>query len=106
MNNFTGLNEKNLIEIQKILMNILKTKKEYSVFVFGSRSKNTYKPYSDLDLWLHSEPAMTSKELSVLRESFEESNIPIQVDLVTPENCLPEYKNQILSEKKLWFKGA
>lgn len=103
MNNFTGLNEKVLAEIQKLLMEVLESKSRYTVFVFGSRSKNTYKQYSDLDLWIESEPALSSKEISDLYQSFEESDLAINVDVVTPESCLPAYKNQIQSEKKLWF---
>lgn len=103
MNSFTGLSEKSLTEVQNLLIKVLESKTFYSVFVFGSRSKNTFRQYSDLDLWIESQPALSSKEISALYQSFEESDLPINVDVVTPENCLPEYKEQIFSEQKPWF---
>jgi predicted nucleotidyltransferase len=81
----------------------LKLKSRYQVWVFGSRAKSTYKQYSDLDLWVDSQPALSLSEISKLHQLFEESDLAITVDIVTPETCLPEYKNQILSEQKLWF---
>ncbi len=103
MHNFFGLSEKSLLEIQNMLMKVLNLKASYSVSVFGSRSKNSYRQYSDLDLWIDSQPALSEKEFSDLYESFEQSNLAIKVDIVIPENCLPEYKDQISSEIKLWF---
>ncbi len=105
MHNSFGLSEKSLSEIQNLLIKILELKTSYAVFVFGSRSKNTYKKYSDLDLWIESQPALSLKELSVLHDSFEQSDLAIKIDIVTPENCLPEYKSQITSEIKLWIES-
>lgn len=103
MSSFTGLSEKPLTEIKKILLQTLEYKINCHVFVFGSRAKNTYKQYSDLDLWIECRPELSVKEIANLKQLFDESNLAITVDVVTPEICLPEYKNQILAEKKLWF---
>lgn len=84
-------------------MDNLEAKKSFSVFCFGSRAKNTFKQYSDLDLWIEAKPNLSVREISLLHEKFNESNIAIQIDVVTPETCLPEYKNSILTERVLWF---
>lgn len=98
-----GLNPITLDKIKKYLLYILSSKKSFAVETFGSRAKNTYKKYSDLDLWIESTPALSEKEISVIREYFEESDLAIKIDIVTPEICLPAYVSQIQNEKKLWF---
>lgn len=103
MNNMTGLSQETLSYIEGILRQALKNKSCYSVSIFGSRVKNKFRQYSDLDLWLESSPSMTPSEISNLRIQFEESQLAIKVDIVTLESCLPEYIEQIQSEKKLWF---
>ena len=106
MNNFTGLNESSINEIQKILRQGLNAKSHFKVSVFGSRAKNTYKKYSDLDLWIDCVPELSSKEISDLHQLFEDSNLAINIDIVTPETCLPAYKQQILSEIKFFFESS
>ena len=103
MNNFTGLSEKSANEIETLLIQYLKSKVDYEIWVFGSRAKDTYKKYSDIDLWIDSQPALDLKEISDLHALFEDSGLAITVDIITPNTCLPEYKNQILSERKKWI---
>lgn len=98
-----GLSSAVIVHIEAILLNLFEIKNSYSVFVFGSRVKGNFKQYSDLDLWIETEPKLESHEISYLKDQFEESSIPIKVDIVTPETCLPEYLEQIQSQKKLWF---
>lgn len=99
----TGLDSDSKKLIKNIFLQSLQSKKAVTVFVFGSRSKNTHKKYSDLDLWVESNPVLTAQEIAELHDKFEESDLAIQVDIVTPESCLPAYLEQIQSEKKVWF---
>lgn len=96
-----GLSTEVFHKIIDILMIKLSQKTYYKIFVFGSRSKGTYRKYSDIDLWVESTPTLTKNEISDLDEQFIDSDVPVKVDLVTPETCLPEYKKQILSELAL-----
>lgn len=52
------------------------------VVAFGSRAKWTAKEYSDLDLAIMGDVPIPSNILSMLREAFDESNLPFQVDVV------------------------
>lgn len=52
------------------------------VRAFGSRVKWTAKPYSDLDLVLMTENALTLDEEAQLQEAFDESTLPFKVDIV------------------------
>jgi predicted nucleotidyltransferase len=63
--------------------------------VFGSRARDDFKKYSDLDLWLEAQPAISDSELSTLKEAFTNSDLAIEVDIVTPEKVLPQYLPQI-----------
>lgn len=103
MNNPGGLSSVNTTELKNILIESLKEKKSFAVFVFGSRSKNTFKKYSDVDLWIEADPSLSLREVTLLHENLEQSQLSVLVDIVTPESCLPAYLPQIQSEKKLWF---
>jgi predicted nucleotidyltransferase len=48
------------------------------VWAFGSRVEGRAKPFSDLDLALH---VPGSTDLEALRGAFEDSDLPIRVDL-------------------------
>ena len=50
------------------------------IVVFGSRVKGTARPFSDLDLCIKENlPAI---EIELLREKFENSDLPFKVDLI------------------------
>lgn len=96
--NSTGLQEKDSELIIKILKSFLKNRKPYKVNIFGSRAIGTYKKYSDIDLWIESQPDLNRKDISELSQQFEESDLTIKVDIVTPETVLAEYSEQIKSQ--------
>ncbi|MGZ3748014.1 MAG: nucleotidyltransferase family protein [Pseudobdellovibrionaceae bacterium] len=98
-----GLSPEQREQIKLILNSYLHCKKQVSVFIFGSRAKGNFRKYSDLDLLIESEPQLSAIELSNLADSFNESDLPIKVDVVTLENCLNAYKESIEKEKVLWF---
>lgn len=55
---------------------------EYPVWAFGSRVKGTAKTYSDLDLAIISPQPLSLTTMAALKEAFDESNLPMRVDLV------------------------
>ena len=65
---------------------------EVPVFAFGSRVKGLAKKHSDLDLALWPERPLHWLALALLREAFEESDLPIRVDVVDWSACSPEFK--------------
>ncbi len=52
------------------------------VWAFGSRVKGSAKPYSDLDLALITAHPLSLEQSGALREAFDESDLPIRVDIV------------------------
>ena len=89
------LNPKHLETIQHILA-------QYApgceVRAFGSRVKWTAKDYSDLDLAVIGRRRFNPKEMHRLTEAFEESNLPIRVDVVDWYAISEEFKRAIAAK--------
>lgn len=77
-----------------ILRDILKNYDQ--VYIFGSRAKGTYKPFSDLDICLKSD--ISDYEYELLKEKFEESDLPFTVDIVQYNKIDDSFKRRIDQE--------
>jgi type I restriction enzyme, S subunit len=67
----------------KIVQEILrKFVPEHEVWAFGSRAKWLAKEYSDLDLCIVGDSALSFRTLGLLEEAFEDSDLPYKVDVV------------------------
>ena len=89
------LNPKHLETIQHILAVHIP---ECEVRAFGSRVKWAAKDYSDLDLAVVGKESLTLRQLRQLTEAFEESYLPIQVDVVDWQSLSDGFK-KVISEK-------
>src|SRR5437899_1241340 len=69
------------------------------VWAFGSRAKWTAKDTSDLDLALVSEKPFPSATLDRLRQAFEESYLPVKVDVVDFARVSEQFRNVIRKQK-------
>ena len=64
------------------------------VWAFGSRATgHLLKPFSDLDLAVEGE--LNSEQRAALTEAFEESILPIKVDIVEMNLLDPEFRGRI-----------
>jgi type I restriction enzyme S subunit len=52
------------------------------VQLFGSRANGTAKPYSDIDLMILGDELLPVTTMRILRDAFDDSDLPFQVDLV------------------------
>ncbi len=89
------LNPKHLETIQHILA---KHVPSCEVRAFGSRVKWTAKDYSDLDLVVIGNRRFDLKEMRRLIEAFEESNLPIRIDIVDWYAISEAFKRVITDE--------
>lgn len=62
------------------------------VRAFGSRVTGTAKDYSDLDLAIVCDDKLDPDTLRLLREAFEESDLPFRVDVVDWHAISPEFR--------------
>lgn len=89
------LNPKHFETVQHILA---KHVPGCEVRAFGSRVKWTAKDYSDLDLAVVGSKPLTLKQTGQLAEAFEESNLPIRVDVLDWHTISEEFKKIITEE--------
>ena len=89
------LNPKHLKTVQYILAEHIP---DYEVRAFGSRVKWTAKDYSDLDLAVVGSKPLNLRQRGELAEAFEESNLPIRVDVLDWQSISEGFR-QVISEK-------
>ena len=77
---------------QKIIFNIL-NKHPYTFYAYGSRVKGNARKLSDLDLCYHDD--IPDSIVLQIKNEFEESNLPFQVELVAWKNMNPEFQELI-----------
>ncbi len=92
------LNSKHLETIQRILAEHVP---KCEVRAFGSRVKWTAKDYSDLDLAVVGSELLSRRQLRRLTEAFEESDVPIRVDVVDWQSLSDWFKQVIAAEYKV-----
>lgn len=73
------------------------------VYLFGSRADGTARPASDLDLGVLPLAPIPTDALARLREAFEESTIPWEVDLVDLSGVDPELRDRVVKQGQLWI---
>ncbi len=71
---------------------------ECEVRAFGSRVTGDAKPYSDLDIIILGASRLPLGRLAALREAFEESELPIRVDVID-WHTLSENFREIIATK-------
>lgn len=68
-------------------------------WAFGSRVNGTAKRFSDLDIALHAGNELGLRTLSELRHAFQESDLPISVDLLDLATVKPAFRKRIAAER-------
>lgn len=96
------LSFENLHEVQKILQ---KHVRRYSVWAFGSRVKGNAKKYSDLDLALVTQKTLSLSKMAQLTEAFDESDLPMRVDIVDLASASQSFQKIIQQQKVVIQEG-
>ncbi|MFO1190778.1 MAG: nucleotidyltransferase domain-containing protein [Rhodoferax sp.] len=65
------------------------------VFAFGSRVCGRARRFSDLDLMIKADGAVPLRTMADLREAFEDSTLPILVDVVDWSACSEQFRSQV-----------
>ena len=73
--------------------------KDYEFFVFGSRAEGRANSFSDYDIGISGKRSIPLKTLSLVREAFEESDLPFKVDIVDFSQVSKKFRDQALKEK-------
>lgn len=92
-----GLTPEQWQELQSQLFTPLK-QAGAQIWIFGSRARGDFRPYSDLDLMIESSGDI-SPTLAQVREYFEKSNFPFKLDLVQKTQFATSYLGLFNREK-------
>ena len=77
-----------------IIINILHSYiKKGKVYAFGSRYKNNNRKFSDLDIAIDTGEKLSFEFLNILKDAFEESDLPYRVDIIDYNNISDKFKN-------------
>ena len=69
-----------------------------NVFVFGSRTKQIAKKFSDLDLAVDAGKPLSFDDLSILNDAFIKSDFPYKVDIVDLHTVTDVFKQIIVEQ--------
>lgn len=75
------------------------------VRAFGSRVNGTANPHSDLDLVVIDKKIMPRDLYYRLQDAFEESSLPIRVDLLDWQRITPEFRQHIEKNNQVILDG-
>jgi predicted nucleotidyltransferase len=74
---------------------------EIEVYAFGSRTKGSARPYSDLDLLLVGKQPLDWKKIEAIKQVLSESDLPFLVDVVDWHTLDEPFKKQIGNRVKI-----
>lgn len=87
-------------QLKKELKFFVRGKKGVKIFLFGSAIKHAR--FADIDVGITGK--ITDKEISSLKELFEESIFPFKVDIVNFNTARAQFKRNVLSNGIVWIK--
>jgi len=71
-----------------------------AISVFGTRATGKAKPYSDLDILLKTNDAITPLTMFNIKEDLSESDLPFRVDILDWLSISEEFKSAIQTQTK------
>jgi uncharacterized protein len=75
------------------------------VWAYGSRVRGTNARFSDVDLVLRPKENMSFERMCKLKLAFEESDLPMSVDVHCWDNIPESFKEQIIKEYETIING-
>lgn len=69
------------------------------VWIFGSRSTNKFKKFSDVDLLYEAPGELGLSFFYKIKTALEDSNFPLKVDIVNIKDLAESYKEDILKTR-------
>jgi predicted nucleotidyltransferase len=79
---------------------------ECEVWAFGSRVGSCSKRFSDLDLAVISTAELPTRRLALLAYAFEDSDLPIRVDVIDWQSTSPAFRQRIAEHHEIIYRPA
>ena len=93
-------------DLEKVRSILRKHAGEREVRAFGSRVTGRARRYSDLDLAIMGERPLPWQTVARLREAFEESDLPIVVDVIDWAATSEEFRRAVVQHMEVVCAGA
>ena len=100
----TGQNkhyQASLNSVKEIVLDALKND-EVIIILFGSAARGDAHRYSDIDIGILPKNGYKKEKLILLKEKFEDLNIPYRVELVDLTTVSTAFKENVLKEGMVW----
>jgi uncharacterized protein len=94
-----AINEKYKKELILVIQRYLP---ESTIYLFGSRAKNTEKMGSDVDLAVDSKKTIHHESIIQILIDIEDTIIPFKIDLINLQTASNVIKQEILKHGVLW----
>jgi len=88
-------------QLKELVLEELKDE-HVKVFLFGSRARNDNYIASDVDIGFIPGNNFNEKKITMLKEKFENSNIPYKVEIVNFNIVSEEFKQEALKDIEIW----
>lgn len=88
----SGVSKSDLELIKNEIIKNLGQTKNPKIYLYGSRAKGNFRPYSDIDLLLIADQY---DEQSLSQADFEQLDIPYKVDFVLDKDLFAAYRDEI-----------
>ncbi len=99
------MNNKFLPLYKKIIVDsVTQVLPKCSIYLFGSRARNTNREGADIDVALDNQKVISFQDLMTIRNNLEDSHIPVNMDIVDLHAVSQDFKNKILPEIVVWKK--
>lgn len=90
-----GLENRHIEFILTVLKNNIQ-EEDAKFYIFGSRAKNTYKEYSDIDIAVEiPQKKLSANVLGKILMEFSDSTLPYEVDVIDLNSINEKFKNLI-----------
>lgn len=93
-----GLEERHWALIERLVLDDLRVHGA-QIWVFGSRARGDYRPFSDLDLLYHTKQPLSLATIGAIAQRLEDSHLPIKVDLVSWDDLAQSYRPSVLKDR-------
>jgi predicted nucleotidyltransferase len=90
--------------MQQVLAILQEHVPDCEVWAFGSRVGSHSKPFSDLDLAVISTAELPARRLALLAHAFEDSDLPIRVDVVDWHLIAPTFRQRLAERHEIIFR--
>lgn len=74
---------------------------DVTVYLFGSRARNTARWNSDYDLWIDAD--LPNALITGIQDELDESFVPFKVDIVTTPRLRGKFGEIVKSEARQWM---